>query len=462
MTQKGIFNPGLRTFATIWFGQLVSILGSGLTQFSLAVWVFEETGSVTRLALILLFSSLPGILLFPVTGVLVDRWDRRWVLIGSDSLAALATLAVVFLLRTDQLTVWHIYVVTAVISVAGSFQWPAFSATITMIVPQEQLGRVGGLMQFNGAAAGILAPLLAGILLTLIQLENIVLIDVVTFLVALLTLALVRIPNPEKTVEGSSDSIWREALYGWQYIKQRQGLTSLLVFFAVFNLSIGLAQALFTPLILSVGTTISLGSVSAVGSAGMLIGSMVMSAWGGPKRRIHGVLGFTIICGFFIALFGVMASIPVFMIAAFGNLFATPIINASNQAIWQSKVAPDVQGRVFSTRSMIGWSTAPVAYLLAGPLADRVFEPLLVEGGVLANTFIGQAIGVGPGRGIALLYILVGLLPMAAGTLGYLYPRLRLLEDELPNIVVHPTKEAEDEEAAVGGELLLEGAPSAD
>lgn len=451
---KEMLSPGMRTFTKIWFGQLVSLIGSGLTQFALGVWVYQKTDSVTQLSLILLFSVLPGILLFPVTGVLVDRWDRRKVLIASDSLAAFGTLAVVLLLFGNQLAIWHIYLVTAVISIAGSFQWPAFSASMTMLVPQGQLGRAGGMMQFNFATAGILGPLLAGVLMTLIDLQGIIFIDFATFLIALTTLLLVHIPNPEKTDAGQAAqaSFWREAMVGWQYIKSRQGLVALLLFFAIFNFSIGLAQALFLPLILSVGSTVALGNVTAVGSAGMLLGSLVMTAWGGPKRRIHGVLGFTIICGFFIGMFGILASVPIFMVAAFGNLFATPIINASNQAIWQSKVAPDVQGRVFSTRSMIGWSTAPLAYLLAGPLADRVFEPLLAVDGPLANTIIGQTIGTGPGRGIALLYILVGLVPMLAGGLGYLYSHLRLVEDELPNVVIASsdpvTEEKKDESEA--------------
>lgn len=433
---KAPFN--MRAFTTIWFGQLISMIGSGLTMFALGVWVYQETQSATLFALILLFTTLPGILLFPITGVLVDRWDRRQVLIGSDSVAALSTLGIAVLLYTGQLEIWHIYVAAALTSTASSFQWPAFSAATTMLVPQAQLGRVGGMMQLNEAATGIIAPLLAGFLMTKFPVQGIILIDFATFLFAVLTLVAVRIPNPPRQAEDAAaqEPMWRAATFGWRYIKARPGLVSLLAFLTVYNFSLGIAQALFTPLILTFGTSVSLGTVMAVGSIGMLLGSAVMSTWGGPKRRIHGVLGFGFIFGLFIALFGVYPAVPVFMVAAFGNLFAIPILTASNQAIWQSKVEPDVQGRVFSMRSMISWSTAPLAFLLAGPLADQLFEPWMQEGGLLANSIVGRLFGVGAGHGIAVLYVIFGLLVSGTAVLGYLYPRLRNVEDALPDVVV--------------------------
>ena len=437
MTQETA-DQGMRTFTIIWFGQLISFIGSGLTQFALSVWVFQKTNSITLFGLILLFSTLPGILLFPITGALIDRWDRRIVLILSDSVAALATLSVIALLFTGQLAVWHIYVATAVISTASSFQYPAFSASVTLLVPQKKLGRAGGMMQFNEATMSILAPLLAGVLMAQFPIQNVILIDFATFLVALLTLLIVRIPNPKKTAEsspGQKKSLLREAAYGWSYLRARSGLVALLLFFAAFNLTRGMAQVLFMPLVLSFGSTVSLGTIMAIGGTGMLLGSLVMSAWGGPTRRVRGVLGLGLLYGVFIALFGIRPFVPLFAVAAFFTLFIIPILSATNQVIWQTKIAPEVQGRVFATRSMLAWSTAPIAYLIAGPLADNVFEPLMAVGSPLANSLVGQIIGVGPGRGIGLMYIVIGLLPIIAATAAYLYPRLRLLEDELPDAI---------------------------
>jgi DHA3 family macrolide efflux protein-like MFS transporter len=167
---------------------------------------------------------------------------------------------------------------------------------------------------------------------------------------------------------------------------------------------------------------------------GMLAGTLVMSVWGGPRRRIHGVLAFLAVSGLLMALFGLTPSIPVMALAGFGLMFVMPIINGSSQAIWQSKVAADVQGRVFSVRRMITLSISPAAYALAGPLADKVFKPLLMPDGALAAG-VGQVIGVGPGRGIGFLFIVMGLLCSLVSLSAYLSPRVRNLEDEIPDAV---------------------------
>jgi hypothetical protein len=169
--------------------------------------------------------------------------------------------------------------------------------------------------------------------------------------------------------------------------------------------------------------------------AGMLVGTLVMSAWGGPKRRIHGVLAGMAVMGGFILLFGLRPWIPLMGLAGFGAMLMNPIVNASSQALWQSKVAVDVQGRVFAVRRMISWSVMPLAYVIAGPLADNLFNPLLVEGGVLAESLIGRIFGIGAGRGIGLMISVIGLLSIIVALSGYLYPRIRLVEDELPDAV---------------------------
>lgn len=217
-------------------------------------------------------------------------------------------------------------------------------------------------------------------------------------------------------------------------------------------------------MILDMADPQTLGYLASIVGVGMLVGTLVMSAWGGPKRRIHGVLGFLIISGLFSMLLGLRPSIPLMAVAGFGMMFVQPIINGSSQALWQSKVAPDVQGRVFAVRRMIAWSTMPLAYAIAGPLADKVFKPLLLEGGLLAGS-VGQIIGVGPGRGIGLLLILSGFLVILVTASGYLNPRVRRVEDELPDSVQEsgpegpdrPPREALDLEVA---DKLAHGASS--
>jgi MFS family permease len=427
----------MKVFFTIWFGQLISTLGSGLTGFGLGVWVYQQTGSTTLLALNMLAAAVPGLIVSPFAGALVDRWDRRIVMILSDCGAGLGTLAIALLLLTGKLEIWHIFVTTAFISAFSAFQWPAYSAATTLLVPKEQLGRASGMVQIGDAISGLISPALAGVLLVAAGLDVIVLIDFATFLFALATLALVRFPRPERSAESEANrgSLLKEAGFGWKYIRARKGLFGLLTVFTAANFLGSLTAPLFTPLLLSVTTPDGMGMAASIAGAGMLLGTLVMSAWGGPKRRIHGVLAFLIVGGVFTALMGLRPSLTLITIAGFFSLFLVPIINGSSQAIWQSKVAPDVQGRVFSVRRMIAWGTNPLAYLLAGPLNDQVFRPLLVDGGALAGT-LGRVIGTGPGRGTGLMLIVTGLLTMVLVTvLGYLNTRVRRVELEIPDQV---------------------------
>lgn len=436
MTRPGSVN-GMRIFSIIWFGQLISTLGSGLTGFALGVWIYEQTGSATLFALNMLAFTLPSLLVSPLAGALVDRWDRRWIMILSDSGAALTTLAVLLLVLGNRLQVWQVYVVTAIGSALNSFQWPAYSAATTMLVPKEHLGRAGGMVQIGEAISQLISPAMAGTLYVTSGLRGVAMIDFATFLFAVSTLFLVSIPQPEVSLEGRAGkgSLRQEIIFGWQYIAARPGLLGLLLVFASFNFLSGLANPLIAPMVLDMTSPQTFGFLASLVGLGMLAGTLVMSVWGGPRRRIHGVLAFLAASGLFMALFGLTSLIPVMAVAAFGLMFVLPIINGSSQAIWQSKVAADVQGRVFSVRRMIAFSISPIAYALAGPLADKVFTPFFMPGGALAGS-IGQIIGVGPGRGIGFLFIVMGLLCSLVSLSAYLSPRVRNLEDEIPDAIV--------------------------
>lgn len=426
----------MKVFLIVWFGQLVSLIGSGLTRFALGLWVYQQTGSVTQFALIALSSILPHLLLSPLTGALVDRWDRRRVMILSDLGAGLGTCLMARLFFTDQLVVWHIYLLTAISAAFDTFQLPAYAASITVLVPKKHLGRANGMVQFAQAASEILAPMLAGILLVTIRMWGILLIDVVTFLMAVGTLLVVRFPRHKANgaEQPEKGHLLREALYGWKYITSRPGLWGLLLFFAMTRFLWGAVGALIVPMILNFASSEVLGMIISIAGSGMLTGSLIMSAWGGPQRRIHGVLNFELFSGLCFLLIGLHPSAWLVAFGVFGAHLTIAAISGSDQAIWQSKVAPDVQGRVFAIRQMIANSTRPLAYLLAGPLADSVFEPLLAADGALAGS-IGAIIGVGPGRGIALLFILMGLIKVAVSLGGYVSPSIRFVEDELPDAV---------------------------
>ncbi len=435
MVQK-VSARSMRTFIIIWIGQFVSLIGSGLTNFALAVWVFLETGSVTPLALVMLFGTVPHLVVAPFAGVLVDRWDRRKAMIFSDSGAAICTLVVALLLYMGELRVWHICLAVLVSSSFSTFQWPAYSASTTLLVPKRHLARASGMVQTAESASVILSPMIAGILIMTIQIWGILVIDFATFLFALGTLLAIRIPRPEITADSQKrrGSFLREVAYGWTYIRDRPGLLALLAFFAGVNFSCSSFGALFVPMVLSFSSPAVLGTLESVGGVGMLLGGLFLSTWGGPKRRVNGVLGFGLLVGAAAIFLGIRPSVLIIAVANFVYLFAVPTVNGCSQAIWQIKTAPDVQGRVFSVRRAIAWSTTPISYLLVGALADRVFEPAMAVNGSLVKS-VGSIIGVGPGRGIGLMFILMGILMMVIAGMCFFYPRLRYVEDELPDVV---------------------------
>ena len=270
----------------------------------------------------------------------------------------------------------------------------------------------------------------------LISLEGVMLIDCVTFLIAVAALLLVRFPQPEaiSTGEATPDSFWEQTSFGWKYIARRQGLFGLLGLLAAVNFLWGMVGALVVPMVLSFASSQALGALLSIAGLGMLAGSLAMSAWGGPRRRIHGVLLFEILSGACFLLMGASASFWPVAIGAFGAHVTIAIVYGSNQAIWQSKVEPGAQGRVFAAQQMLIRATSPLAYLLAGPLADKIFEPLLSTGGALSGS-IGPIVGAGPGRGIGLLFVVMGVVKVLLPLIGYWKPSIRLVEDDLEDAV---------------------------
>ncbi|WP_293089210.1 MFS transporter [Moorena sp. SIO3H5] len=276
---------GMSIFVLVWLGQLVSLLGSSITNFALDVWVYKQSGSVTQLSFLILFTTLPRVIISPFAGVLVDRWNRRWVMIFSDSGAALTTLTIATLLLTGKIQIWHIYLASVVISSFSAFQWPAYRAATTLLVPKKHLGRASGMTQLAQALGRLLAPILGGVLLGVIQLSGIFVLDLSSFLFALTTLLLVRFPHHKVTQSQLTNktSLLTELLYSFHYLRSRSGLLALLLFFASSNFLMGILQVLSYPLILSFASPAQLGTILSFGGVGMVTGSLLMSTWGGGR-----------------------------------------------------------------------------------------------------------------------------------------------------------------------------------
>ncbi len=438
---------GMYAFSIVWIGQAVSLLGTSMSAFALTIWAYELTGKATALALAGFFHVMPLLIFSPIAGAIVDRSNRKFMMMISDLGSGVATIAVLVLFMTGQLELWHLFAANAVTGIFQTFQWPAYSAAITMIVPKKHYARAHALTDLAGNTSGIFAPLLAGALLPFIGLGGILTIDIVTFLVAIGSLLIVVIPQPEATEEGleSRGSIWKESAYGFRYIFKRPSLLGLQTIFMVGNFFASMAYTLMAPMILARtgSNALIFGSVQTAGAVGGVVGGLVMSAWGGTKKKVHGVLTGWFISGLFgVTLLGIGRALPIWALGSFIGASMVPLINSSNQAIWQAKVAADLQGRVFATRRLIAWFVTPIAILLVGPLADLVFEPAMSEPSFLSANF-GWLVGYGAGAGMALIMVFCGLAMAGVGLGGYGIQVVRDAESLLPDheVVVEPSGE---------------------
>lgn len=427
---------GMFGFTIVWLGQIVSVLATNMSAFALTIWVFERTGSATALGLVQVFFITPLLIITPFAGVMVDRHNRKIMMMVSDLVAGMATIAILLLQAFGVLEVWHLYVAAIFQGLGNAFQWPAYSAAISTMIPKEKYGRANGMMSLIDMGPGILAPMLAGALLPLIGLTGILSIDVVTFVLAILVLLFVHIPQPRRTEEGAQaqGNIFNEAAFGFRYIFARPSLLGLQLVFFFGNLCAGIAYTVLAPMILlrTGNDSTSLGLVQSAGAIGGVMGGVAMSAWGGFKRRVHGVLAGWAVSSFFFALMGLTKWIPLWVALNALSSILVPLINGSNQAIWQSKVAPDMQGRVFSARTLIAWMTNPISPLIGGTLADYVLEPAMRTSSGLSSLF-GWLVPTGPGAGMGLLIFFSCLGGILAGLIGYFIYPIRHAEDILPD-----------------------------
>jgi MFS transporter, DHA3 family, macrolide efflux protein len=435
---KTVEPKNMRTFFIIWIGQVISMIGSSMTGFALGVWIFDQTGQATPFALVILSSTLPRVLLLPVAGSIADRWNRKALMILTDTASAVVTLIIMLLILSEQMQIWHIYLLAAVGSVFGAFQEPAYSASIVMLVPKKMLNQANGFVQLGPALEMVFAPLMAGLLYVTIGLRGIIVIDFATYFFALFALLIVKIPQPAGPPVEAADkksTIWRDMQFGFRYLAARTGLFALLLYFAMVNFLLNSAAVLMAPLVLSRHPASILGSIQTTWGLAAIIGSLIMSAWKGPVRRVPFMIVFITFSFLGFAVTGLRPSPLVIGAGMFFAMLFIPLASGLSAAVFQTKVAPEVQGRVFSMRAMISRAMMPVAFLLAGPLADHVFEPMMQVNGILASTFIGSILDTGPGRGIGLMFVIAGLTGIFVSALVFASPRVRNLEDEIPDAI---------------------------
>lgn len=428
---------GRRAFTVFGIGQVVSIFGTSLSGFALGVWAFQKTQSVMQFALITIFVTFPSIFLRPLGGALVDRWDRRWVLIGSDSFAALVTVVTVLLVWADSLSIRLVYLITLALSAVTALQVPASSAAIQLMVPAEQFGKASGALGVFKSVSTVFAPLVAGGLLAEMGLVGILCIDMVTFVIGAGTVALIALPAAQaRRAQVSAAHVYQEMKDGWSYLRGRRSFAILTLSAMLITAVFEMARVLLTPLVLGFASIAVLGTIMTAAGVGVVLGNVLMMLWGGPRRRTHAILGAGLTISLSLIVGGLRPSAVMVGAAVVAVMFSIPVVVISIEAIWLSKVPPTFIGRVKGVTSAFEAMAATVVLLVTGGLADGVFEPLLSQRGRLAPT-VGAVLGVGPGRGVALMLMIVGLASLGLVIRAARSPTVRMLESAVPDIDVN-------------------------
>ncbi len=423
----------LRTFYILILTQTFSLIGSEMTSFAVSIWVFRESGNVTPLTLAAFFAAVSRIIAPSFAGVLADRWDRRHVMVLADAGQAVGTLLLMVSFLSGTFELGHLYAVSALQAAFAMFQGPAFSASVTMLVPDEQRDRANAIQQMRGAAAGLIGPTLAGALFALIGAPGVMAVDLFTFGVAIVVVGLVRIPRPAQSAEGRAmqGALWRETLVGFRYLWARRPLFIMICTATMVNFFFDAVGVLITPYVLSItGSETSLGLLLSLFSAGALVGGLIMSAWGGTRPRVRTIFPGIVITGLLFSALGVARSPLTLGAIAFSMMVPLPMVNAAFAAILQFKVPPDLQGRVFAAVSQLAMLFSPIAFLLSGPLADRVFEPAV---GGEAWMWFAPVVGSQAGSGIGLMTVFSGALVVIVSVAFYLLPSVRHMEATLPD-----------------------------
>lgn len=425
----------MRTFLIVWIGQLASMLGSEMTNFAITIWAWSVTGQATPLSFILFFTQTPKVIAALFAGVLVDSCDRQKIMQVGDLLAGCSTIAILFLFLSDNLEIWHLYFTGAVNGLFGFLQSLAYSASLSSIVPQEHYTRAGAFNSVQMSGAYILAPALAGTLYPWIGLTGILIIDIITFIIAISTLSIVRIPQPSPNqISRHSPNLKQELTFGFRYLLKQPSLLALVVFLLLENLIENINFAILPAMILarSDNDPGMWGRLLTSFGIGGVLGAVTISIWGGPKRRIHGLLLGSAVCKVGLIVLSVSQTMLIKIAAAVTSGFCSPFPDSSNQAIWMSKVKPDIQGRVFAARDLIAQIAIPLGAAISGPLADRFFEPAMKNGGSLARLF-GGFFGTEIGAGMALMITLFSSCGLLLALGGYAFPFLRNVEEIISN-----------------------------
>ncbi|MFE3573500.1 MFS transporter [Lysinibacillus sp. NPDC059133] len=397
-----------RKFLLLWSGQLISAIGNGLTAFGLGIYVFQQTGKASAMALVTLLAFMPSLLLSPVAGVLADRYDRRLLMVLGDSLSAIGLVYILICMLSGEALLWQICVGVTISSVFSSLLDPAYKATVTDLLTEEQYTKASGLVQVAGSAKYLISPIIAGFLLTVSDIKLLLVIDICTFFVTVTSALAVRKGLASKTYE-QTQSFFHEFKDGWRAVSENRGVLVLVMMTSVLTFYLGIIETLSIPMLLTFTSSSVIGTVETFVATGMLVSSVIIGFLPIKKGYVK-ILSFSLFFeGIFMAVFGLRENIALICISGFFFFAMMPFANSTLDFLVRTNIDNAVQGRAWSLIGVISQLGFVAAYALSGVLADYVFTPLLVDGGLLADS-VGKITGTGQGRGTGFLIIIAGIL----------------------------------------------------
>ena len=426
-----------RLFYSLLITQTLSLLGSRMTSIGVGIWVFTETGKTAPLLLTSFFNELPGMLAGSLAGVIVDRWDRRRVMILADAGQAVGSVVLMASFLSGHFQVWHLYAVAFLQGVFATFQGPAERAAMTMLVPVEQRERANALKETSFPLAGVIAPVLTGLFYASVGIAGIILIDLSTFLIAVIFLLFVHIPHPEATEAGlaSMGGFWQEAQGAFRFVFARRELWVFMLFTAFINFMLNGPLDLILPyLILLTNSEKIAGSVIGVTSLGAFAGASLIALWGGTRPRMKTIIAGLVLTSVMFVFFGVLRTpipIGIVLFLLFVNL---PVGQTMYMSILQVKSPPDLQGRIFALNDQLSFIGSTVSFALTGYLVDHVVNPSV---GTKAWEVFQPLVGKDAGAGIGLVEVVTGVIILLATILVLGPRRIRELESRLPDYETH-------------------------
>lgn len=413
-------------FILLWSGELISAIGGGLTSFGLGVYVYQQSGMASQVSFVLLLAFLPSLLLSAPAGVLADRYDRRILMIIGDSLSAVGPLFILFALWDGEAAFWQICIGVTISSVFSSLLEPAYRATVTDLLTEEQYTKASGFVQMAGSAKYLISPALAGLLLKVSDIRLLLILDICTFFVTVMATMAVR-KGLEAKPQTKTPSFAASFKDGWKAIAQNKGVLTLVLVGSVITLCLGFIQTLAAPMILSFSDSGALGTIQSLSAMGMLVSSVLLGIFSIKKAYVKILCSALFCAGVFMALFGFRENLIMITIAGFLFFSMLPFSNMSIDYLLRTNIKNEFQGRAWGLVGLISQMGYVFAYGFSGLLADRLFTPLLVKGGSLSGS-AGRLLGTGKGRGSGFLIIMAGILLCIASVLLYQFKSIQRLE----------------------------------